>query len=68
MRHIFERLRDEYDCLGGDTIVKEYVREHRCRTRAVFVSLAHPTGHVQCDFGGDPVVIVGVEQKAHHTG
>ena len=65
VKHIFERLRDEYDYLGGDTIVKEYVREHRCRTRAMLVLLAHPTGHAQCDFGGALVVIGGVEQKAH---
>ena len=57
MEHIFERLRDEYDYLGGDTIIKEYVREHRCRTGAMFVSLSHPTGHAQCDFGGALVVI-----------
>ena len=43
-KHIFERLRDEYDFLGGYTIVKEYVREHRCRTREMFVPLAHPPG------------------------
>ena len=64
-KHIFERLRDEYDFLGGYTIVKEFVREHRCRTREMFVPLAHPPGHAQCDFGGALVVIGGVEQKAH---
>ncbi len=64
-KHICERLRDEYDFLGGYTIVKEYVREHRCRTREMFVPLAHPPWHVQCDFDGALLVIGGVEQKAH---
>ena len=65
VKHIFERLRDEYDYLGGDTIVREYVREHRCRTREMFVPLAHPPGHARRNFSGAPVVIGGVEQKAH---
>ena len=28
-KHIFKRLKDEYDFLAGYTIVKECVREHR---------------------------------------
>ena len=48
---IYERLRDEYGFEGGCTIVKDYVREHRRRTREVFVPLSHAPGHAQCDFG-----------------
>ena len=64
-KRIFERLRDEYGFEGGYTIIKDYVREHRRRTREMFVPLSHPPGHAQCDFGEALVVIGGVEQKAH---
>ena len=64
-KRIYERLRDEYGFDGGYTIVKDYVREHRRRTREMFVPLSHPPGHAQCDFGEALVVIAGVEQKAH---
>ena len=64
-KRIFERLRDEYGFDGQYTIVKDYVREHRRQTKEMFVPLSHPPGHSQCDFGEAPVVIGGVEQKAH---
>ena len=64
-KRIFERLRDEYGFDGGYTIVKDYVREHRRRTREMFVPLSHPPGQAQCDFGKAPVVIAGVQRKAH---
>ena len=64
-KRIFERLRDEYGFGGGYTTVKDYVREHRRQTREMFVPLSHAPGHAQCDFGEAPVVIGGVEQKAH---
>ena len=53
-KRIFERLRDEYGFGGGYTTVKDYVREHRRRSRELFVPFAHPPGHAQCDFGGSP--------------
>ena len=62
----FERLRDEHGFGGGYTTVKDYVREHRRRTREMFVPLSHPPGHAQCDFGEALVIIGGVERKAHH--
>ena len=64
-KRIYERLKGEYGFDGGYTIVKDYVREHRRRTREMFVPLSHPPGHAQCDFGEALVVIGGVEQKAH---
>ena len=64
-KRIFERLRDEYGFDGQYTIVKDYVREHRRRTKEMFVPLSHPPGHAQCDFGEALVVIGGVQQKAH---
>jgi len=64
-KRIFERLRDEHGFEGGYTIVKDYVRERRLRSREVFVPLAHDPGHAQVDFGEALVVIAGVERKAH---
>ena len=64
-KRIFQRLRDEHGFDGGYTIVKDYVREHRRRTREMFVPLSHPPGHAQCDFGEALVVIGGVQRKAH---
>ena len=64
-KRIFERLRGEYGFDGGYTVVKDYVREHRRRTREMFVPLSHPPGQAQCDFGEALVVIGGVQRKAH---
>ena len=64
-KRILERLRAEHAFTGGYTIVKDYVREQRLRTREMFVPLAHPPGHAQADFGEALVEIGGVEQKAH---
>ncbi len=64
-KRIFERLRDEHQFRGGQTTVKNYVREHGRRSLEMFVPLAHAAGHAQADFGEALVVIGGVEQKAH---
>ena len=64
-KRIHERLREEYGFDGGYTIVKDYVRKHRRRTREMFVPLVHPPGHAQCDFGEAWAVIGGVKQKIH---
>ncbi len=40
-KKIFERLRDEHGFTGGQTIVKDYVRERRRRSREMFVPLVH---------------------------
>src|SRR3546814_10873526 len=62
-KRISERLRDEHGFEGGYTIVKDYVRERRTRSREVFVPLAHDPGHAQVDFGEALVVIAGLERK-----
>ncbi len=49
-KRIFERLRDEHGFEGGYTIVKDYIRERRLRSREVFVPLVHDPGHAQVDF------------------
>ena len=64
-KRIFDRLRDEYGFTGGYTIVKDYVRERRIRSREMFVPLHHPAGHAQADFGEAMAVIGGVARKVH---
>ena len=65
-KRIHERLRDEHDFDGGYTTVKDYVRERRITTREMFVTLSHPPGHAQCDFGEAWAVIGGVKRKVHY--
>ena len=60
-KRIYERLRYEYGFDDRYTIVKDYVRERRRRTRDMFVPLSHPRGHAQCDFGEAWAVIDGVK-------
>ncbi len=64
-KRIFERLRDEHGFAGGYTVVKDYVRLSRTRSREVFVPLAHPPGHAQADFGEAIGIIGGVQRKIH---
>ena len=65
-KRIYDRLRTEYGFGGKYTIVKDYLREHRLRTREMYVPLTHPPGHAQCDFGQARAVIGGVEQAIHY--
>jgi hypothetical protein len=55
----------EHGYAGGYTVVKDYVRIARARSREVFVPLAHPPGHAQVDFGECIGVIGGVRMKLH---
>ena len=64
-KRIFERLRDEHGFDGGYTVVKDYVRIARARSRETFVPLSHPPGHAQVDFGEAVGVIGGVRCKLH---
>jgi transposase len=64
-KRIFERLRIEHGYAGGYTVVKDYVRIARARSREVFVPLVHPPGHAQVDFGECVGVIGGVRMKLH---
>jgi transposase len=62
-RRIFERLRDEYGYTGGETVVKDAVREWRISRREVFLPLSHAPGEAQVDFGEATVRIAGKETK-----
>ena len=64
-KRIFERLRIEHGYAGGYTVVKDYVRLTRTRSREVFIPLAHPPGHAQVDFGECIGVIGGLRMKLH---
>jgi transposase len=64
-KRIFERLRSEYGYPGGYTVVKDYVRLQRVRTKEAFVPLAHPPGHAQVDFGQCIGIIGGVRTVMH---
>ena len=63
---IFERLRDEHGFTGKLTIVTDYVREKKRRTREVFVPLAHSPGHAQVDFGEALAQIGGAVRKIRY--
>ena len=65
-KRIYDRLRAEHGFTGKYTIVKDYVRERRRRTREMYVPLSHPPGDAQCDFGQAKAVIGGVEQTIHY--
>jgi transposase len=65
-KRIFDRLRQEYAYTGGYTIVKDYVRLQRVRTREMFVPLTHAPGKAQADFGEAWVIVAGVQCKAHY--
>ena len=65
-KRIFERLRDEHGYTGKLTIVTDYVREKKRRTKEVFVPLSHAPGHAQVDFGETLGFIDGVECKLHY--
>lgn len=62
-RRIFERLRDEHGYTGGETVVKDAVREWRISRREVFLPLSHPPGEAQVDFGEATIRIAGQETK-----
>jgi len=64
-QRIFERLKTEHGFAGGYTVVKDYVRIAKARSRETFVPLAHPPGHAQVDFGEAIGVIGRVRRKLH---
>lgn len=62
-KRIFDRLCDEHGFEGGYTIVKDYIRAQRLRSKEVFVPLDHPPGDAQVDFGEAQAVIAGERVK-----
>lgn len=62
-RRIFQRLRDEHGYRGGETVVKDAVREWKQSHREVFLPLSHPPGEAQVDFGEATIRLAGEETK-----
>jgi transposase len=60
---IFERLRDEHGYPGGETVVKDAVREWKQSHQEVFLPLSHPPGEAQVDFGEATIQLGGIETK-----
>ena len=58
-KRIFERLRDEHDYDGGETIVKDAVRALKLQSREVFLPLSHRPGEAQVDYGFADVYVDG---------
>ena len=61
---IFQRLRDEHDYEGGETVVKDAVRAWKQSGQEVFLPLSHPPGEAQVDFGEATIKLDGIETKA----
>jgi transposase len=62
-KRIFERLRDEHGYQGGQTVVKDAVREWKLSRQEVFLPLSHPPGEAQVDFGEATIWLAGRETK-----
>ncbi len=62
-KRIFQRLRDEHDYAGGETVVKDAVRAWKQGHQEVFLPLSHPPGEAQVDFGEATIKLQGVETK-----
>lgn len=64
-KRIFDRLKEEHSFTGGYTIVKDYVREKKLRSKEVYFPLLQRPGTSQTDFGKADVRIAGklVEAK-----
>jgi transposase len=60
---IFERLRDEHHYPGGETVVKDAVRDWKQSHQEVFLPLSHPPGEAQVDFGEATIRLSGQEMK-----
>jgi transposase len=65
-KRIFERLRDEHGYAGGLTIMSDYVRVQRLRSKEVFIPLSHRPGHAQADFGEADAIIAGKRVRFHY--
>ncbi len=58
-RRIHERLAKEYGFTGGESTVRQYVREQRPRWQKVMIPLDHDPGEAQVDWGEAQVYLNG---------
>jgi transposase len=57
-RRIYHRLVEEKSYTGGESTVRDYVRQHRARPRPVFIPLSYEPGEdAQADFGEAMVIM-----------
>jgi len=57
-RRIFHRLVNDHGYRGGESTVRDYVRQHRARPRPVFIPLSYEPGEdAQADFGEAMVIM-----------
>ena len=64
VQRIFERLRDEHGYLGY-TVVKDYVRAEKQRSKEMFVPLKHAPRHAQVDLAKR--ISMSTECSSEHT-
>jgi len=65
-QRIWQRLVAEHGFDGGYTIVREYVRGVKRRSREVFVPLTHRPGAAQVDFGEADAYVNGHKTRIHY--
>jgi len=65
-RRIYQRLKDEHGYTGGESTLREVVRQMREQTAEVFVPLSHPPGEAQVDFGHAQVMVAGERVSASY--
>jgi len=59
-RRIYHRLVEEKGYTGGESTVRDYVRQHHARPRPVFIPLSYEPGEdAQVDFGEAMVIMKG---------
>ena len=63
-RRVYLRLKEEHGYAGGESTIRQAVRQLRQQTAEVFVPLSHPPGEAQVDFGHAEVIIAGERVKA----
>ncbi len=56
-------MRDEHGYTGGETAVKDAVRDWKQRHQKVFLPLSHPPGEAQVDFGEATIMLAGQQTK-----
>ncbi len=64
-RRIYDRLVAEYSFGGGESTVRQYVREKRPRWQEVMIPLDHDPGEAQVDWGEGFFYLNGQLTKAH---
>jgi transposase len=58
-RRIYDRLVAEHEFRGGESTVRQYVREHRPNRPEVVIPLEHDPGEAQVDWGVAQVIMAG---------